>query len=1103
MKRLLLSLGVMLLLSQPALSQRKSSRTTTTPTKSKLEETSLSGLKFRNVGPALTSGRIADFAVNPNDSRNYIVATASGGVWKTTNGGVTYTPVFDSQGSYSIGCVTMQDSDPNVVWVGTGENNNQRSVAYGDGVYKSIDGGNSWTHMGLKNSEHIGRIIIDPRDPNTVFVAAIGPLWSAGGDRGVYKTTDGGKTWRAVLTIDENTGVNDVVMDPSNPNVLYAAAFQRRRHVFTYISGGPGSAIYKSTDGGESWEKASAGLPGVDLGRIGLAVTAANPEYVYAIVEAAQDKGGIYRTSNGAANWEKRGSYSTSGNYYQEIIADPVDAEKLYIMDTWMRVSYDGGKSQKVVGEDTKHVDNHCMWIDPAQTSHWLVGCDGGIYETWDAAKTWHFKPNLPVTQFYKVAVDKDKPFYNIYGGTQDNFSLGGPSRSVSGNGISNEEWYITHGGDGFESQIDPENPDIVYSQSQYGFLVRYDRRTGEEVGIQPKPGKDEDAFRFNWDAPLAVSKHKEGRVYFAANKLFRTDDRGNSWQTISPDLSAQIDRNKLKVMGRVWGIDAVSKHGGTSPFGTIVAFSESPVNENLLFVGTDDGLIQITEDGGKNWRKVSGIAGVPNMSYVNALYASQHDENVVYACFNHHKYGDFKPYMYKSSDKGRTWTNISGNLPERGSTYSIEEDHIDPNLIFVGTEFGLFFSNTGGNQWTQLKAGLPTVAIRDIDIQREWNDLVLGSFGRGFFVLDDYSALRSLSDDMLSKDAAVFPVRDAQLFVNAYPLGLPGKSFQGDSYYLGDNLGSVAEFTYYIREGVQTLEEKRHEREAELQKAGKDVYNPTYDELKAEREQQEPFLLFTIKNSKGEVVRQLRSGASGKGVQRIRWDLRYPSQNPISFSQPSFYNPFAGQDEGTLVEPGAYTVTLSRSVDGKLSQLAAPVSFNVKSLGMETLPVADPSAKALFAAEVNDLFRSIQGVSQSLSENRGQLKYYREAAKRIGTDYQGLLDEIDAVENKISEISKKLNGDPLAGTLDIDQPMPVSARVGYVVYESFASTSTPTQTHRDQIAIAREEFKAILTETQQLLEVALPALRKKLEKAGTPYFPGATPTSTFPGGKQ
>ena len=1090
------------MLSPATMAQRKGSKSAT-PAKAKIEETSLGGLKFRNVGPALTSGRIADFAVNPNDSRHYIVATASGGVWKTTNGGVTYTPVFDGQGSYSIGCVTMQDSDPNVVWVGTGENNNQRSVAYGDGVYKSVDGGNSWSHMGLKNSEHIGRIIIDPRDPNTVFVAAIGPLWSAGGDRGVYKTTDGGKNWRAVLSIDEHTGVNDVVMDPSNPDVLYAAAFQRRRHVFTYISGGPGSAIYKSTDGGETWDKASAGLPSVDLGRIGLAVTAAKPDYVYAIVEAAQGKGGIFRTENGGINWEKRGSYSTSGNYYQEIIADPVDAEKLYIMDTWMRVSTDGGKSQSVVGEDTKHVDNHCMWIDPAQTSHWLVGCDGGIYETWDAAKTWHFKPNLPVTQFYKVAVDNDKPFYNIYGGTQDNFSLGGPSRTASGNGISNEEWFITHGGDGFESQIDPGNPDIVYSQSQYGFLVRYDRRTGEEVGIQPKPGKDEDAFRFNWDAPLAVSKHKEGRVYFAANKLFRTDDRGDSWETISPDLTAQIDRNKLKVMGRVWGIDAVAKHGGTSPFGTIVAFSESPINENLLFVGTDDGLIQITEDGGDTWRKVSGISGVPSMTYVNALYASQHDENVVYACFNHHKYGDFKPYIYKSSDKGRTWTSISGNLPERGSTYAIEEDHIDPKLLFVGTEFGVFFSNRGGNAWVQLKAGLPTIAVRDIDIQREWNDLVLGTFGRGFYVLDDYSALRATSDAALSKEAAVYPVRDAHLYVQRFPLGLPGKSFQGDSYYLGDNLGSVAEFTYFVKEGVQTLKEERQKKEAEQLKEGKDIYNPSYEALKAEREQTDPYLLFTIKNAQGEVVRQLTAAASGTGIQRMQWDLRYASQNPISFRAPSFYNPFAGSDEGTLVEPGTYTVTMSRSVNGELSQLAEPVSFEVKPLAPGTLPVDNPVAKAVFMEEVNDLYRSIQGVSNSLVENSGHLKYYREAAKRIGDDYPGLLDEIDAIETKINDLLHTLNGDPVKTTLDIDQPMPVSSRVGYVVYESFASTANPTETHKEQIAIARELFKPILSDTQQLLETDLPALRKKLEKAGTPYFPGATPTRTFPGGKQ
>ncbi|MBT8254108.1 MAG: glycosyl hydrolase, partial [Bacteroidia bacterium] len=468
MKNILLLLIMLCTLPLKAQPKKKSTSETT---KSILEKTDMSGLKFRSLGPALTSGRISDLAVNPDNFNEYYVATSSGGVWKTINAGNTYHPIFDGQGSYSIGCITLDPNNSNIVWVGTGENNNQRSVAYGDGIYKSLDGGKSWEHMGLKNSEHIGKIIIHPDNSDVVYVAAIGPLWSAGGDRGLYKSKDGGKTWEALLTVDEHTGVNDVVMDPRNPEVLYASTFQRRRHVFTYIGGGPGSGLHKSEDGGKTWKKIEKGLPSTMLGRIGLAISPSNPEYIYAIVEAAEGKGGFFISTNRGASWEKRSSYATSGNYYQEIIADPVDPDRVYAMNNWMRVTSDGGRTFDYVGEDYKHIDNHVIWINPNNNMHLLSGNDGGVYESWDGGKHWSFKPNLPVTQFYKVAVDNAKPFYNIYGGTQDNFSLGGPSRTVSDNGPNNFDWFITHGGDGFESQVDPDNPNIVYAQSQYGVL--------------------------------------------------------------------------------------------------------------------------------------------------------------------------------------------------------------------------------------------------------------------------------------------------------------------------------------------------------------------------------------------------------------------------------------------------------------------------------------------------------------------------------------------------------------------------------------------------------------------------------------------------------
>ena len=1069
---------------------QKKKKKSSEPVKTELDKLSIPALKFRSIGPAMTSGRISDIAVNPNNHSEYYIATSSGGVWKTENAGTTYTPIFDSQGSYSIGCVTMDPSNPNIIWVGTGENNNQRSVAYGDGIYKSIDGGKSWNHMGLKNSEHIGKIIVHPHDSNIIWVAAIGPLWNSGGDRGLYKSIDGGKTWKNNLEIDKHTGVTDLIIDPTNPDVLYAASFQRARHVFTYLGGGPGSSLYKSTDGGEQWEKCTKGLPSVDLGRIGLAVSEDNPEILYAIVEAAQGKSGFYKSTNRGASWEKQSSKVTSGNYYQEIIADPTNANTVFTMDTWMGVSYDGGKNFKVVGEDTKHVDNHCMWINPNNNKHWLVGCDGGIYETWDAAKTWDFKANLPVTQFYKVAVDNDYPFYNIYGGTQDNFSLGGPSRTNTSHGIVNSDWFITHGGDGFESQVDPENPDIVYAQSQYGVLVRYDRKSGEEVGIQPKERKGEMAYRWNWDAPLQVSHHKSGRLYFAANKIFRSDDYGNNWEVISEDLTRQLNRNELKIMDRLWSFEAVAKNRSTSPYGTIVAFSESPLDQKLLVAGTDDGLIHVSMDEGENWKKVGNIPGVPQNTYVNSVYCSKHNEGVIYAAFNHHKYGDFKPYIFKSSDKGSTWKNISSNLPSRGSVYSIEEDHVDKDLIFCGTEFGVFFSPNNGGNWKQIKSGVPTVAIRDIAIQARENDLVLGSFGRGFYVLDDYSSLRNVSQSGITEEIKMFEPRAALMFEKAKPLGLPGKSFQGDSFYSGDDLGPVALIDYYVKEKFTSLKDQRREKEKKNSKAKTDNKYPSYDELKAEGEEIKSELLFTITDSDGSVVRKIKKSMTS-GLQRLEWDLRYSSKQPIDFSKPSFYNPFASVSVGPLVEPGTYTVSLSKIENGLVSDVIESVSLEVNALENSVMPAEDKAFKLAFQREIDELSRSMDGAGHMIREVSNKLKHIKEAINRVEQPTGDLLVDYQNLSDKLKDIKTRFYGDGLKSKLDMDQDVTPAGRVGWISYEQSHSTAAPTGTHQMSLAIAKEEFKPILDDLQKLVKEDLDLLEQKLEDADAPYTPG------------
>ncbi len=1057
-----------------------------------LEKTSFSGLKFRSLGPAITSGRISDFAMHPDNPKIYYVATSSGGVWKTVNAGTTYKPIFDGQGSYSIGCATIDPTNPSVIWIGSGENNNQRSVAYGDGVYKSVDGGSSWTNMGLKDSEHIGSVVVHPEDGNTVYVAAIGPLWNSGGDRGVYKTIDGGQTWERILEIDKHTGVNEVVMDPRNPDILYATAYQRRRHVFTYIGGGPGSAIYRTTNGGASWTKSNKGLPSGDLGRIGLSISPADPEIIYGIVEASDDKGGLYRSTNRGVSWEKRGSYSTSGNYYQEIVADPKNPDKLYAMDTWMKYSIDGGKTFRNVGEDTKHVDNHCMWIDPGDTDHFIVGCDGGIYETWDHAKTWHFKANLPVIQFYKVAVDNADPFYNIYGGTQDNFSLGGPSRSLSSNGIANDEWFITHGGDGFESQVDPFNPDIVYSQSQYGVLVRYDKKSGEELGIQPKPREGENEFIWNWDAPLEVSAHKEGRIYFCANKVFKSEDRGNSWEVISDDLSGQINRNNLKVMDRVWSIDAIAKNGSTSEYGAIVAFSESPINENLLLAGSDDGLVHLTSDGGNNWNKIN-IEGAPNQSYVNEVLTSHHDEKVIYVAFNHHKFGDFKPYIFKSLDRGKTWKNIGTNLPERGSVYALEEDHIDADLLFAGTEFGVFFSNDGGVEWKQLKSGLPTIAVRDIAIQERENDLVLGTFGRGFFVLDDYSVLRDLKSRDLESDVRLLAVRDAKFWEWSYPYGLPGKSFQGDAFYQGENLGPVAQFTYFLKDKIESLKDQRKEKEKELLKEKKDIAYPSYEDLVGEINEEKAMLYFVITDDQGNIVRKL-STAPKDGVNRISWNLRYSPKDPIDFAKRSFYNPFAGVDEGHSVAPGNYDVSMYKWHKGQMQKLAGPQSFEVQTLDIYTIPPENFDEIESFKKDVAKLYGAIQGGGRVISDMNNELKHIRKAVLQTEVDEFSFLPRIVEVEEDLRNVRKKLYGDRAASQLDIKKPMSIARMVGSTIYESKYSTSQPTATHRDLYDRAKSKFSSVVDELNQILSDKLEPLRHDVQNAGAPYTPNALP---------
>ncbi len=1057
-----------------------------------LNDTTFKGLEWRGIGPALMSGRIADIAVDPTDRSTWYIAVGSGGVWKTTNRGTTWTSVFDGQGSYSIGSVTVDSNNHNTIWVGTGENISGRHVGYGDGVYKSLDGGESWENMGLKKSEHIGMIAVDPRNSNVVFVAAQGPLWSGGGDRGLFKTTDGGKNWELVLHGGEYTGVSEVHMDPSNPDVLFAVKHQRLRNVAALMNGGPESGIFKSTDSGRNWRELTTGLPEEDKGKIGLAISPIDSEVIYATIELGRRTGGFWRSEDSGESWEKRSDYLSGGtgpHYYQEIFASPHQFDRVYQMDATLHISEDGGKSFVPQAHGHKHSDHHAMAFDPADPDYLMYGTDGGLYESFDLGETFRFVANLPLTQFYKVAVDYDEPFYNIYGGTQDNSTQGGPSRTDNVNGIRNSDWFITLFADGHQPAVDPTNPDIVYSEWQQGNLVRYDRKSGETIYIQPQPAANENSERFNWDTPILISPHDPSRLYYASQRVWRSDDRGDSWTAISGDLSHGRDRLTEPMMGRVWSYDSSWDLMAMSMYGTITSLSESPVVEGLLYAGTDDGRIHVSDNGGENWRAIERLPEVPDHFFVNDIKADLHDADTVYVVVDDHKSGDFSPYILKSTNRGGTWTSISETLPERHVVWRIVQDHVKPGLLFAATEFGVFFTIDGGAKWVKLGGGVPTISFRDLVIQKRENDLVAASFGRGFWILDDYTPLREIKQAQLKNEAVLFPVRDADWYLPKMPLGnfdANGKASQGDSLFMAPNPPFGAVFTYYLNDGLKTNQERRRESEKKLEESGGNTPYPGWDVLREEEVEDSPAIVLTVSDSGGKVIRQLEGPVSA-GFHRVAWDLRYPQSSPWSPKPAEFAYIVI---PGPIAPPGNYRVSMAKRINGRLTSLGEAQSFAVKPIGEHALERASGDEVAAFASRMDDLKRQLTGAEAAVKSLLVETRAVKDTLLRSSAP-GALRDQARLLELELLDIQQKMSGNEARDLYGDTGPVSISRRVFVAVMGNFRSTYGPTAMHLESIEIAETQFAEVKARIRKISEVDMPALREELNQAGVPWTPG------------